>query len=87
MQTGTLNPRRVDLPCSIGDTVWCVFRRGSTKRVVSGVVSQMFFTESMKLCIVVRHMCRGQWMEQVFPDEKTAELALANLKEGNRGAV
>lgn len=58
------------LPCRIGDTVWAA-RIYYGKRVVKrGIVSEMGFTESMKLVITVkfenRYITRGLWGKDIF---------------------
>jgi hypothetical protein len=68
------------LPCKIGDEVWGI--RRSNKGALAphrGIVSHMYFAEDMKLCIVVQHICRGEWGEKVFA---TYEDACAAIREG-----
>lgn len=63
-----------DIPCKIGDTVWAIRNYHSTKKVMSGKVSEMYFVgEEMKLCIVVHNIARGVWMEDIFPTKEDAE--------------
>lgn len=70
----------VVLPCKIGDEVWGI--RRSNKGALSphrGIVSHMVFSDDMKLCIVVQHICRGEWGKKVFA---TYEDACAAIREG-----
>ncbi len=69
----------VVLPCKIGDEVWGI--RRSNKGALAphrGIVSHMVFSEDMKLCIVVQHICRGEWGKKVFA---TYEDACAAIRE------
>lgn len=67
----------VSLPCKIGDTVWAIRNYHSTKKVMSGKVSEMFFMgEEMRLCIVVKNISRGEWGKDVFGSYEDAEKRL-----------
>lgn len=70
----------VVLPCKIGDTVWAIRRFHDKKRPTSGIVSEMFFTQQMKLEIVVKFVARGEWGKTVFATREEAEAALAERK-------
>lgn len=64
----------LDIPCKIGDTVWAIRNYHSTKKVMSGKVSEMYFVgKEMKLCIVVHNIARGTWMRDIFPTKEEAE--------------
>lgn len=67
----------VELPCKIGDTVWIARRYKCHKRPRWGIVSEMFFTDNMELCIVVKGVARGKWGVDVFA---TYEEALAEIE-------
>lgn len=65
------------IPCKIGDTVWAIRNYHSTKKVVSGKVSEMYFIgEKMRLCIVVKNVSRGQLGIDVFGSYEEAEKRL-----------
>lgn len=66
----------VELPCKIGDKVWIARRYKCHKRPRWGIVSEMFFTEDMELCIVVKGVARGKWGVDVFAtcEEAQAEI-------------
>jgi hypothetical protein len=69
------------LPCKVGDTVWAIRSYNPGKKVVvSGKVSEMYYIdESMKLCIVVKGITRGEWGKRVFPTCEAAENYLRGL--------
>ena len=68
---------KLDIPCKIGDTVYAIRNYGGIKRVMPGKVSEMYFIgEEMRLCIVVKSIARGLWMEHVFPTYEEAEKRL-----------
>lgn len=56
----------INVPCKIGDTVWVVRSYKGIKHVQQGTISEMFFTEHMRLMITVKHIARGCWGEKVF---------------------
>lgn len=63
----------MEIPCRMGDEVWCIRRYNGGGRVpMLGKVSQMYFTDDMQLAIVVKYIGRGMWGKQVFPTEKAA---------------
>lgn len=74
--------RLVDLPCKVGDTVFGIQRhhkRGSY--VLEGVVREMYFAEEdMRLCIVIKGSCRGEWGKVIFGTREDAERALEGGK-------
>ena len=71
----------VELPCKIGDTVYIARRYKCHKRPRKGVVSEMFFTYDMELCIVVKGVARGKWGVDVFATYEEAE---AQIERNNR---
>lgn len=77
----TLRNEEGKLPCKIGDTVWAIRNYHSTKKIMAGKVSEMYYVgEEMKLCIVVKHVSRGTWGKNVFGSyEETL-----NYMEGHR---
>lgn len=72
-----MNNMIVELPCKIGDWVWMVRRYCSVVRPTHGKVREMYFTNDMKLRIVVKSIGQGEWGKQVFATE---EEALASIK-------
>lgn len=46
-----------------------------------GKVSEMLFTDDMRLLIVIKHICRGVAGEDIFFTREDAEKALAAKKE------
>lgn len=72
--------RFVELPCKIGDTVWCIRNFHGHKHPQEGIVSEMLFTKEMKLLIRVKYVGCGHWGEKIFPTREAAEAAI-NKKE------
>ena len=72
----------IPLPCKIGDEVFGIRNYKGKNMVQRGIVSEMFFVEGMSLVIVVRGICRGAWMEKVFPTYEAAEMAIRKEGEG-----
>lgn len=61
-------------PCKVGDEVWAIRSYKHTKFPVKGKVSEMYYIdESMRLCIVVKGVTRGEWGKAVFPSYESAE--------------
>lgn len=70
----------VELPCKIGDTVWCIRNFHGHKHPQEGIVSEMLFTKEMKLLIRVKYVGCGHWGKKIFPTQEEAEAAI-NKKE------
>ena len=66
----------VELPCKIGDVVWAIRDYMGHPKVFQGIVSEMFFAQDMRLCIVVRFTARGEWGKVVFATEQDALAAI-----------
>lgn len=64
------------IPCKIGDTVWAIRNYKGVKQVLKGRVSEMYFIEGMRLCIVAKNISRGEWGKVIFPTLEEAEKAL-----------
>lgn len=75
----------VELPCKIGDVVWAIRDYMGHPKVFQGFVSEMLFTEDMRLCIVVRFTARGEWGKVVFATEEEAKLAIQKRKDKTDG--
>lgn len=73
--------RLVELPCKIGDTVWCIRNFHGHKHAQGGTVSEMYFARDMKLHIGVKYVGRGFWGENIFATREEAEAALRKEKE------
>lgn len=68
------NLQKIRLPCRIGDTVYAIRNYGTVKKVQRGIVSEMYFVgKEMKLCIVVKNVCRGEWGKNIFATEAECE--------------
>lgn len=66
------------LPCKIGDTAWVICNHKGHKKPKKGVVSEMYYTDDMKLCIVVKFIKRGTWGKDVFGTQEEAWEAIYN---------
>lgn len=71
----------MNIPCKIGDTVWAIRNYSGTKTPKKGVVSEMYFVERMRLCIVVKNVARGEWGKVIFP---TYEEAMQEIERGRQ---
>lgn len=73
----------IEVPCKIGDFVWAIRNYKGVLHPHEGVVSEMYFTLDMRLQIVVSHIARGQWGEQIFPTCAAAERAILKRRKQN----
>lgn len=72
----------ITLPCQVGDEVWG-FRYYKGKFLIKrGYVTEMYFTEGMRLCICVKNVTRGEWGKNIFPSYEAA-LAAQNGGAGD----
>lgn len=76
--------RFVELPCKVGDEVWCIKRYSRGYQVVNGRVNELYFTEGMQLGISVYHVTKGQWGKKIFATRKEAEEAFEKMKEAKQ---
>ena len=60
-------------PCQVGDTVFGIRRAGQGLKVVSGPVTEIYFTDGMEMAIVLKGLCRGKWNETIFATRQEAE--------------
>ena len=60
------------IPVKIGDTAWVICNHKGHKKPKKGVVSEMYYTDDMKLCIVVKFIKRGTWGKDVFGTQEEA---------------
>ena len=65
----------MNLPCKVGDEVWAIRSYSNkTKAIKRGTVSEIYcIDESMRFCIVVKGISRGQWLKAVFPTYESAQ--------------
>ena len=70
----------LEVPCKIGDFVWAVRNYKGHKHPQRGVVSDMYFSNDMRLQIVVKHIARGKWGETIFATDKEAYAAIEERK-------
>ena len=61
------------LPCKIGDTVWCIRDFHGTLIPKQGRVSEMFYLDDMRLCIVVKNIGGGEWGKRIFATQEEAK--------------
>lgn len=66
----------IEVPCKIGDFVWAIRSFRGHKHPQRGVVSDMYFTNDMRLQIVVKYVARGEWGKTVFATDKEAYAAI-----------
>ena len=71
----------VVLPCKIGDQVWAIRNCCGRLKAFEGRVSEMYFTENMKLCIVVFRLARGTWGDRIFTTKEDAHRAIEERKK------
>lgn len=71
-----------EIPCKIGDKVYAIRNYKGVPSIMSGKVSEMFFVgKEMELCIVVYHIMRGYWQNDIFPTQEEAERRLNDRNE------
>lgn len=68
------------LPCKVGDLVYGVRPYRGHLHVARAPVTEMYFTQDMRLHIVVKHVCRGEFGKEVFLSHEDAERALAERR-------
>lgn len=64
------------IPCKIGDSVFAIRNYRGTKQILAGKVSEMYFIDGMRLCIVAKNISRGEWGKVIFPSFEEAIKAL-----------
>lgn len=69
----------MELPCKIGDWVWAIRSYHGKKHPQRGIVSDMYFSQDMRLQIVVKHIARGEWGKNVFATDKEAYAAILEV--------
>ena len=71
-------------PCKIGDKVWGILRRHNGMVPHQGRVAEMYYTDDVRLCVVVKQCCRGEFGKVVFCTEKEARAAIKKMQEENK---
>lgn len=75
--------RSVELPCNVGDTVWCIRELSGRRHLVSsGKVAEIVLTEKDPY-IVVRHLHKGYFGKTVFHTFAEASAALERMEKHN----
>ena len=69
------------LPCKIGDIAWAIRDYKGTKIPQRGIVNEMFFTADMRLCIVVKHIARGEWGKTIFATYEEAKAEIERSRQ------
>ena len=62
-------------PCKIGDIVYAVRNFGGTKKIIAGKVTEMYFTDDMRIAIGVKHIAKGFWGQRIFGSYEEAQAA------------
>lgn len=81
-----MNNMILDLPCKIGDEMWGIREYRGTIHPQLGRVNEMFFSRDMKLVIVLKHVCRGEFNKKIFKTEEDAMNAIVDI-EKNRQSI
>lgn len=69
--------RYIELPCKIGQDAWVIRGYKGIKQPQKSEISEMYFTQQMKLIIVVKYVGRGEYGKEVFLTKEEAEAAIA----------
>lgn len=73
-------------PLRIGDCGWTYQKAANGGwRVVSGKVTEMYFVEDKRLCIVIRRLRHGEYGKDIFTCREDAERRVAELNAKNGG--
>lgn len=72
---------REKLPCKIGDTLYGIRRFYNGMRVLRGKVSEMYYGDEMRLCIVLKNACRGEFGKTIFLTREEAYEAMRRMEE------
>lgn len=66
----------VELPCRIGDTVWCIRSFRGIDHPQETKVSGMYFTQDMRLNIQCKYVGIGEFGKKVFKTREDAMKAM-----------
>lgn len=76
LRSANADGRHIIVPCKVGDMVWGIrTHKAGTESKAKPVllpVHEMYFIEGMRLCIVLKGCCRGEWGKAVFGNEEDA---------------
>ena len=72
--------RLVDLPCRIGDKVWCIRSFKGVPIPKYGKVDRMEFIDGMKLLVYVKYVGTGIFGEKIFHTREEALQAIRTKK-------
>lgn len=75
----------IEIPCKIGDTVYGIRKHYGSYKAEKTQVSEMYFTNDMKLVVVAKHVCRGLMGENVFLSEEEAQAKARKLRGNKNG--
>ena len=71
----------VRLPCKVGDLLWTVKWTGNRRAAVQVAVTQMWFTDDMRLIVKAKNCKQGEIGGSFFLTREDAEEALRKEKE------
>ena len=72
------------LPCKVGDRVWGIRLYKGAMVPREGIVTEMYYSTGMRLCIVVGYVCRGEWGKNVFATQEAARAEIDRRKAERR---
>jgi hypothetical protein len=73
----------VEVPCKVGDLVWGIKKFNRGQKAIQSVVTQMYFGDEMRLGIVVKGVCHGEWGKNVFATEEEALAKMDGERKDN----
>ena len=73
----------VEVPCKVGDLVWGIKRWNRGQKAIQSVVTQMYFGDNMRLGIVVKGVCHGEWGKKVFASQEEALAKIDGERKDN----
>lgn len=73
----------VEVPCKVGSLVWGIKRFNRGQKAIQSVVTQMYFGDNMRLGIVVKGVCHGEWGKNVFATEEEALAKIDGERKDN----
>lgn len=71
----------VEVPCRIGDHVWAIRNYKGHKHPQDGFVHEMYFTDDMRLMIVIKHIARCEWGKEIFATREDAVAAIVGERK------
>ena len=73
----------VEIPLKIGDVVYAIRNFRGIEHVQKTEVSEMFFTQDMRLMIVCRYVARGEYGKTVFQTMHEAQAEIDKRKSSD----